>query len=78
VAVNCQNLKNIVAFEPDPKSFEVLPHNLANLSQQTQCVNAAVSDFDGFTKFNADTDRLNDHEGGIYPYHLKMTDSAGV
>ncbi len=65
VAVNCPNLKNVVAFEPNPKSFEVLVNNLDNLSQQAQCVNAAVSDFDGFAYFHADTDRLNDHEGYI-------------
>jgi FkbM family methyltransferase len=65
VSVNCQNLKNIVAFEPNPQSFQVLTNNLGNFSQQAQCVNAAISDFDGFAKFHADTDRLNDHEGYI-------------
>jgi FkbM family methyltransferase len=65
VAVNCHNLKNIVAFEPNPKSFEVLTHNLDNFGQQTQCVNAAVSDVNGFATFYADKERLNDHEGYI-------------
>lgn len=65
VAVNCHNLKNIVAFEPNPKSFEVLTYNLNNLSQQTQCVSAAVSNVNGFATFHADKERLNDHEGYI-------------
>jgi FkbM family methyltransferase len=65
VAVNCHNLKNIVAFEPNPKSFEILTHNLNNFEQQTQCINAAVSDVNGFVTFHADAERLNDHEGYI-------------
>jgi FkbM family methyltransferase len=65
VAVNCKNLKNVVAFEPNPKSFAVLNANLGNLSQPVRCVESAVSNFDGFATFHADTDRLNDHEGYI-------------
>jgi dGTP triphosphohydrolase len=65
VSVNCQSLKNIVAFEFNSQSFQVLTNNLSNFSQQAQCVNAAISDFDGFAKFHADTDRLNDQEGSI-------------
>jgi len=65
VAVHCKNLKNIVAFEPNPQSFELLTANLDNLSQPAKYVNAAVSNFDGSATFHADTDRLNDHEGYI-------------
>lgn len=65
VAVHCKKLNNVVAFEPNPKSFALLEANLGQLSQTTQCVNAAVSDFDGFANFHADPDRLNDHEGYI-------------
>jgi FkbM family methyltransferase len=65
VAVHCKNLKNVVAFEPNPKSFEVLNANLGNLNQPVKCVKSAVSNFDGFATFHADTDRLNDHEGYI-------------
>jgi len=65
VAVHCKNLNNIVAFEPNPKSFELLEANLGNLIQPTECVNAAVSNFDGYANFHADPDRLNDHEGYI-------------
>jgi hypothetical protein len=54
-----------VAFEFNSQSFQVLTNNLSNFSQQAQCVNAAISDFDGFAKFHADTDRLNDQEGSI-------------
>ena len=65
VAVHCAKLQNVVAFEPNPNSFDVLTANLDNLSQPTKCVKAAVSNFDGFTTFHADTGRLNDHEGYI-------------
>jgi FkbM family methyltransferase len=63
VAVHCAKLKNVVAFEPNPKSFEVLTANLDNFSQPTQCINAAVSNFDGLATFHADLERFNDHEG---------------
>lgn len=65
VAVHCQNLKNVVAFEPNPKSFDVLVNNLEHLIQPAKCVQAAVSDFDGVAVFHADPERLNDHEGYI-------------
>lgn len=65
VAVHCQNLKNVVAFEPNPKSFDLLTTNLNNITQSAKCVKAAVSDFDGLATFHADPDRLNDHEGYI-------------
>lgn len=65
VAVHCAKLKNVVAFEPNPKSFDLLVANLDDFSQPTKCIQAAVSNFDGFATFHADTDRLNDHEGYI-------------
>jgi FkbM family methyltransferase len=65
IAVHCANLKNVVAFEPNPKTFYVLSANLDNFSQPVKCIQAAVSDFDGFATFHADIDRLNDHEGYI-------------
>jgi FkbM family methyltransferase len=65
VAVHCKNLKNVVAFEPNPKSFEVLAVNLDNLQLPVKCVKSAVSNFDGFATFHADVERLNDHEGYI-------------
>ncbi len=65
VATHCKNLKNVVAFEPNTKSFEVLTSNLDNLQQPSLCINAAISDFEGFATFYADPQRLNDHEGYI-------------
>ena len=65
VAVHCKNLKNVVAFEPNPKSFEVLTVNLDNLKVPVKCIKSAVSNFDGFATFHADVERLNDHEGYI-------------
>ena len=65
VAVHCKNLENVAAFEPNPKSFEVLKSNLDNLRQPVKCVKSAVSNFNGFATFHADPARLNDHEGYI-------------
>ena len=65
VATHCNNLKNVIAFEPNTKSFEVLAVNLENITQPSMCINAAVSDFEGFATFHADSERLNDHEGYI-------------
>jgi FkbM family methyltransferase len=65
VAVHCKNLENVAAFEPNPKSFEVLKSNLDNLRQPVKCVKSAVSNFNGFATFYADPARLNDHEGYI-------------
>jgi FkbM family methyltransferase len=65
VAVHCKKLQNVLAFEPNPKSFDVLSANLDNFIQPSTCINSAVSNFDGMAKFYADTDRLNDHEGYI-------------
>ena len=65
VATHCNNLKNVIAFEPNTKSFEVLAVNLENIRQPSLCINAAVSDFEGFATFHADLERLNDHEGYI-------------
>jgi FkbM family methyltransferase len=65
VATHCQNLKNIVAFEPNSKSFEVLTSNLNNFNEPSHCINVAISDFEGLAAFHAAQDRLNDHEGYI-------------
>jgi FkbM family methyltransferase len=65
VSVHSKNLKSVVAFEPNPQSFEVLKTNLGSFTQQTQCVPAAVSNYEGFASFHAAPDRLNDHEGYI-------------
>jgi FkbM family methyltransferase len=65
VATHCNNLKNVIAFEPNTKSFEVLAVNLENIRQPSMCINAAVSDFEGVATFHADSERLNDHEGYI-------------
>ena len=65
VAVHCKNLENVAAFEPNPKSFEVLKSNLDNLRQPVKSVKSAVSNFNGFATFHADPARLNDHEGYI-------------
>jgi FkbM family methyltransferase len=65
VAAHCKNLKNVIAFEPNRKSFEVLTANLQNFKQPSLCINTAVSDFEGFATFHADAERLNDHEGYI-------------
>ncbi|MEP1552859.1 MAG: FkbM family methyltransferase [Paraglaciecola sp.] len=65
VARNCPTLSHVIAFEPNPKSFDILLTNLAQLTVTSVSVNAAVSDYNGTTAFHADSDRLNDHEGYI-------------
>ena len=65
IATHCKNLKNVIAFEPNIKTFDILTANLKNLKQPSLCINAAVSDFEGFATFHADSERLNDHEGYI-------------
>lgn len=65
VVTHCPNLANIVAFEPNSKAFELLQHNLSQTKLASSCVNQAVSNFEGKVSFNADPERLNDHEGAI-------------
>jgi FkbM family methyltransferase len=65
VSSYCDNLKNVIAIEPNPKSFHILEYNLSHLTQSSQSINSAVSDFDGKAWFYADPTRINDHEGYI-------------
>lgn len=65
MAVHCRHLKNVVAFEPNPKSFAILTANLDNLHQSADAIQTAVSNFDGMASFHADPSRINDHEGYI-------------
>jgi FkbM family methyltransferase len=65
VVSRCCNVENVIAFEPNPKAFQILKSNLDNFGIPTECVNSAVSDFEGSVSFCADPDRINDHEGYI-------------
>ncbi|MEH6713838.1 MAG: FkbM family methyltransferase [Paraglaciecola polaris] len=65
VASRCDNLHNIIAFEPNPNSFPILQCNLTQFNVQTLALNLAVSDFDGKASLNADLSKVNDHEGQI-------------
>jgi FkbM family methyltransferase len=67
VASHCQKLQAVVAFEPNPKSFELLSANLSQLSQICTYQNLAVSDFVGSVNFISSAHRANDHEGRIDP-----------
>ncbi len=63
----CPNIKQIFAFEPNPKSFAILTKNLAALPHHAFCYNSAVSNFDGLVGFSSDAKRTVDHEGAINP-----------
>ncbi len=52
VAVHCAKVKNVVAFEPNTKSLDLLMANLDDFSQPTKCIQAAVSNFDGVANFD--------------------------
>jgi FkbM family methyltransferase len=65
VASHCQHLQNVIAFEPNPKAFEILQSNLSHMRQENTCINMAISNFEGTVSFCADTTRINDHEGHI-------------
>jgi FkbM family methyltransferase len=43
-----RRLSRIIAFEPNPRTFEVLEHNLHDCPIEAAAYNAAVADFNGF------------------------------
>lgn len=61
----CTNLQQIIAFEPNPKSFLLLKQNLQQTGKPVCCQNMAISDFDGFACFTSSNSRSIDHEGAI-------------
>lgn len=61
----CKGINKIYAFEPNPISFEILFRNIANISDQHLCQNAAASDFTGQCYLEFDSDVASDHEGHI-------------
>lgn len=61
----CDNLSQICAFEPNPKSFSLLSENLRSISHNSWCQNMAVSDFIGNVHFSASETNSTDHEGSI-------------
>lgn len=63
----CPAVQTIFAFEPNPHSFQLLSHNLAQLDKTSHGANAAVSNVDGYVAFNASSDSTIDHEGTIDP-----------
>jgi FkbM family methyltransferase len=65
VSSRCEKLQTVVAFEPNPKSFELLSSNLCQLNQNARCEDLAVSDFIGSVSFVSKAHRANDHEGRI-------------
>lgn len=67
VSRNCPQLKNILAFEPNPGSFSMLLHNINALSIPAFAVNQAVSDFVGKVSFASGNTHSGDHEGHILP-----------
>jgi FkbM family methyltransferase len=64
-SVYCPKLLNIIAFEPNPQSYNLLHANLSNINKPSLAINAAVSDFVGKASFNHSTTSTIDHEGHI-------------
>ncbi|WP_239024116.1 FkbM family methyltransferase [Paraglaciecola marina] len=62
---HCSKVKNIIAIEPNPHSFQILKANLKEMGKPYECKQAAVSNFDGNAKFYFNENRSNDHEGYI-------------
>jgi FkbM family methyltransferase len=65
VAAKCTNLNNVIAFEPNPRSFRLLHSNLKQMKCPTLAVQGAVSNFNGNASLTANLARVNDHEGHI-------------
>lgn len=61
----CDNIKTIVAFEPNKSSFQLLKHNLYHLGIHYSAQNKAVSNFNGYAAFKSDNTSTIDHEGSI-------------
>lgn len=63
----CRNIKQVFAFEPNPKSFRLLRENLSFMTDLAECHNLAISDFNGNVHFSRAETRSIDHEGCIDP-----------
>jgi FkbM family methyltransferase len=61
----CINLKSIHAFEPNPKSYQVLSQNIQGMGEQHLSYNKAVSDFNGQCDLVFNASQGSDHEGHI-------------
>lgn len=61
----CPKLLNIIAFEPNPQSYNLLHTNLSNINKPSLAINAAVFDFVGRASFNHSTTSTIDHEAHI-------------
>jgi FkbM family methyltransferase len=70
---HCDNLVQICAFEPNPKSYSLLCENLKPIAKSTHCQNVAVSNFNGSAHFSASEGRSIDHEGSIDPTRVGST-----
>lgn len=62
---HCSKLKNIYAFEPNPKTHQVLTDNLRNIDNKHKAFNKAVSNINGTCQFVFEQDKGSDHEGFI-------------
>jgi FkbM family methyltransferase len=67
VANNCPKINAIYAFEPNPRSFEILKLNSQFSLIPFTPFNIAVSNFEGTVHFEYATTVQSDHEGHIDP-----------
>jgi len=70
---HCNGLNNIIALEPNPKVYNVLKENLANISEKHRAFNEAISDFNGSAQFQFNDSQGSDHEGHLINNSLGKT-----
>jgi len=73
VSIHCPALTQIFAFEPNPKSFELLKLNSEMSKLPFRAEHQAVSSFEGKVKFSFDSTVASDHEG-----HIKVEESGNT
>lgn len=61
----CQNLRQVIAIEPNPSAFRILEKNLSAMPGTNLALRFAVSDCDGMAKLLRDEGLGSDHEGHI-------------
>ena len=74
----CSRLNTIFAFEPNPTAFDILRHNLANISPEHFGYNLAVSDFSGRCQFVFNNDQGSDHEGHLVKEQDGLTEVVAL
>jgi FkbM family methyltransferase len=67
VASRCQNVRQIIAVEPNPNSYDILQKNLQDMAITTHAFPVAVSSFVGRAQLVCEDSLGSDHEGHLVP-----------